>query len=142
MPNEQPIQRWRCPAALRVETVVFAAVGVAIALVFFPLWFAIPVAVVLAGVYGGMAVLGMSVAVDGGAGLLVFRMGLIARRIRLADVTAVLVEEAKISIARTVGGEISLYVWGNSRLDRLAARPGRGYRYRPRDRRRRGSGAR
>ena len=123
MPNEQPIQRWRCPAALRVESVVFAAVGVAIALVFFPLWFAIPVAVVLAAGYAGVAVAGVSVVVDGGTELVVFRMGLITRRIRLADVTAVLVEAAKVSIARSAGGEISLYIWGNSRFDRWLRAP-------------------
>jgi hypothetical protein len=123
MPNEQPIRRWRGPAVLRVESVVFAAVGVAIALVFFPLWFAIPVAVVLAAVYAGMAVVGTSVTVDSGAGLLVFRMGLITRRVRLADITAVLVDNAKVSIARSAGGEISLYVWGNSWLDRWLRAP-------------------
>jgi hypothetical protein len=123
MPNEQPIQRWPGPAVLRVESVVFAAVGVAVALVFFPLWFAIPVAVVLAAVYAGMAVLGTSVVVDRGAGLLVFRMGLITRRVRLTDITAVLVDKAKISIARSTGGEISLYVWGNSWLDRWLRAP-------------------
>jgi hypothetical protein len=123
MPNEQPIQRWQGPAVLRVESVVFAAVGVTVALVFFPLWFAIPVAVVLAGVYLGMAVVGTSVLVDRGVGLLVFRMGLITRRVRLADVTAVLVDQAKVSIARSAGGEISLYVWGNSWLDRWLRAP-------------------
>jgi hypothetical protein len=123
MPNEQPVQRWRCPAVLRVESIVFAAVGVAVALVFFPLWFAIPVAVALAAVYVGVAIMGVSVVVDAGAGLVVFRMGLITRRIRLTDVTAVLVDEAKVSIARSAGGEISLYVWGNSRLDRWVRVP-------------------
>jgi len=123
MPNEQPIQHWRGPAVLRVESVVFAAVGVAVALVFFPLWFAIPVAVVLAAVYLGMAVVGTSVLVDRGVGLLVFQMGLITRRVRLADVTAVLVDQAKVSISRSAGGEISLYVWGNSWLDRWLRAP-------------------
>ena len=109
MPNEQPIQRWRCPALLRVESVVFAVIGVAVALVFFPLWFAIPVAAVLAAVYAGMAAAGTSVTVDRGAGLLVFRMGLITRRVRLAGITAVLVDQgslapAKVSIARSAGG--------------------------------------
>jgi hypothetical protein len=118
MLNEHPIQRWRGPAVLRVESVVFAVVGVAVALVFFPLWFAIPVAAVLAAVYAGMAVVGMSVVVDSGAGLLIFRMGLIIRRIRLTDITAVLADQAKVSIARSGGAEISLYVWGNSWLDR------------------------
>lgn len=103
---------------LRVESVLVAAVGVAIALVFFPLWFALPVAVVLAAVYGAMAVAGTSVVIDSGRGLLVFRMGLITRRVRLTDITAVLVDAAKVSIARSAGGEISLYVWGNSWLDR------------------------
>jgi uncharacterized membrane protein YdbT with pleckstrin-like domain len=123
MPNEQPIQRWRCPAVLRVESVVFAAVGAAVALVFFPLWFAIPVAAVLAVVYGGMAVVGASVTVDSGGGALVFRVGLITRRVRLTDITAVLVDKAKVSIARSTGGEISLYVWGNSWLDRWLRDP-------------------
>ena len=108
---------------LRVESGVFAAVGVAIALVFFPLWFAIPVAVVLAAVYAGMAVAGTSVVVDRGAGLLVFRMGLITRRVRLTDISAVLVDNAKFSIARSTGGEISLYIWGNSWLDRWLRAP-------------------
>ena len=124
LPSEQPIQRWRCPAALRAESVVIAAVGVAIALVFFPLWFAIPVAVVLAAVYAGIAVVGTSVAVDRRAGLLVFRVGLITRRVRLADITAVLVDKAKVSIARSAGGEISLYIWGNSWPDRWLRAPG------------------
>ena len=39
-----PIQRWRCPVVLRVKAVVLAAAGVAVALVFFPLWLAVPVA--------------------------------------------------------------------------------------------------
>jgi len=123
MPNEQPIRRWRCPAALRAESVVVAVLGVAIARVFFPLWFAIPVALVLAGVYVGVAVAGMSVVVDTGAGLLVFRVGLLTRKIRLTDITAVLVDQAKVSVARSTGGEVSLYVWGNSRLDRWLRAP-------------------
>jgi hypothetical protein len=123
MPNEQPIQRWRGPAVLRVKSVVFAAVGGTVALVFFPPWFAIPVAVLLAAVYLGVAVVGTSVLVDRGVGLLVFRVGLITRRVRLAEVTAVLVDQATVSIARSGGGEISLYVWGNSLLDRWLRAP-------------------
>ena len=72
----------------------------AAAVVFFPLWFGVPVAVVV-GAWGlGMAVLGASVMVDQAAGVLVLRMGLVVRRIRLADVTAVLVDQAKVSIGR------------------------------------------
>ncbi len=116
--SEQPIRRWRCPAVMRAESLVLAAVGVTAALVFFPLWFAIPVAVVLTAWYGGMALAGVSVVVDQRAGLLVLRVGLLVRRVRLTDISAVLVDQGKISIARTAGVEISLLVWGNSRLHR------------------------
>ena len=116
--SEQPTRRWRCPAAVRAESLVVAAIGVTVALVFFPLWFAIPVAAVLTAWYGGIALAGVSVAVDQRAGLLVLRVGPIVRRVRLTDITAVLVDQGKISIARTAGGAISLSVWGNSRLHR------------------------
>jgi uncharacterized membrane protein YdbT with pleckstrin-like domain len=116
--TEQPIRRWRCPTVVRAESLVLAAVGVTVALVFFPLWFAIPVAVVLTAWYGGIALAGVSAAVDQRAGLLVFRVGLLVRRVRLTDISAVLVDQGKISIARTAGVEISLLVWGNSRLHR------------------------
>jgi hypothetical protein len=118
-----PIQRWRCPVVLRVKSVVTAAAGVTVALVFFPFWLAIPVAAVLAAWGLGMAALGSSVTVDGEAGLLGLRTGLVARRVRLADVTAVLVEENKVSIGRAAGGEISLYAWRKGRLDALLGVP-------------------
>jgi hypothetical protein len=118
-----PIQRWRCPVVLRVKSVITAAAGVAVALVFFPLWLAVPVAVLL-GVWGlGMAALGASVTLDTGAGLLRMRMGPVFQRIRLADVTAVLVEKNKVSIARARGWEVSLYAWGKGPLDRLLRVP-------------------
>jgi hypothetical protein len=117
-PGQQLIQRWRSPAAVRVELFLFTAGVVAVALVFLPLWFAIPVAVVETAAYGGMAVLGVRVTVDQRAGLLVFRVGLLTRRVRLADVTAVLVDQGKVSVARTAKGEISVSVWGGSRLHR------------------------
>jgi hypothetical protein len=50
-------------------------------------------------------------------------MGLITRRVRLADVKAVLVEEAKVSVARNTGGEISLYAWRRDRVDGLLGVP-------------------
>jgi hypothetical protein len=113
-----PIQRWRCPAALQVKSVVLAAAGVAVAGVFFPLWFGVPVMVVL-GVWGlGMAVRRAEVVVDPGKGVLVFRVGLLARRVRLASVTAVQADGAKVSVARSDGGEISVYAWRKSPLDR------------------------
>jgi len=116
-------ERWRCPVVLRVKSVVVAAAGAAIALVFFPLWFGIPVAVVLAAWGLGMAVFGASVTVDQTAGTLALRMGLVVRRVRLADVTAVLVDQAKVSIGRVTGGEISVYAWRKSPLDALLGAP-------------------
>jgi len=108
---------------LRVKSVITAAAGVAAALVFFPLWLAVPVAVLL-GVWGlGMAGYGASVTLDTGAGLLRMRMGPVFQRIRLADVTAVLVEKNKVSIGRAKGWEVSLYAWGKGPLDRLLRVP-------------------
>ena len=112
-----PIERWRCPLALQVKSAVLAAAGVAVAAVFFPLWFAIPVVVVL-GAWGlGMCVRRSEVVLDAGNGLLVVRLGPIARRVRVASITAVQVDRAKVSIARSGGGEISFYAWRKSRLD-------------------------
>jgi len=111
------MQSWRCPAVLRVKSAVFSAAAVAVALTFFPLWLAIPVAVVLAAWGLGMAVFAATVALDLDAGVLVLRMGLITRRVRLIDITAVLVDKTKVSIARSGGGEISLYAWRKSPLD-------------------------
>ena len=118
-----PIQRWRCPVVLRVKSVITAAAGVAVALVFFPLWLAVPVAVLL-GVWGlGMAAFGASVTLDTEAGLLRMRTGPVFQRIRIADVTAVLVEANKVSIGRAKGWEVSLYAWGKGPLDRLLRVP-------------------
>ncbi len=117
------MRRWRCPVVLRVKSFVVAAACAAIAVVFFPHWCGIPVAVVL-GVWGlGMAALGASVVLDPAAGVLVLRMGLIVRRVRLADVTAVLVDQAKVSIGRANGGEMSVYAWRKSPLDALLGVP-------------------
>jgi hypothetical protein len=86
--------------------------------VFFPLWFGVPVMVVL-GAWGlGVAVRRAEVAVDPVRGVLVFRVGLLARRVRLASVTAVQADGAKVSVARSDGGEISVYAWRKSPLDR------------------------
>jgi hypothetical protein len=118
-----PIQRWRCPVVLRVKAVVYAATGVMVALVFFPLWLAVPVAALL-GVYGlAMAALGASVTLDTDAGLLRMRLGPVAQRVRLTNVAAVLVEANKVSIKRVNGWEYSLYAWGRGPLDRLLGGP-------------------
>jgi hypothetical protein len=113
-----PIQRWRCPVALQVKNVVVVAAGVAVAEVFLPLWFGVPVMAVLAAWDLGVAVRRAEVVVDADGGVLVFRVGLITRRVRLADVTAVLADGAKVSVARSGGGEISVYAWRKSPLDR------------------------
>ena len=118
-----PREQWRAPFVIRVKAVIAAAVGVTIGLVFFPRWIGIPVAVVPGALGIGTAVLGGTVVVDRAAGLLVLRMGLITRRIRFTDVTAVLVDEAKVSVARVKGGEISLYAWRRGRLDALLGVP-------------------
>jgi hypothetical protein len=112
------VQRWRCPTVLRVKAVVIAVIGAVVALVFLPLWFGVPVAVLLALWAAGMTVAGSSVVINPEVGLLVFRMGLITRRVRLTDITAVLVDRSKVSVARSAGGEISLYAWRKSALDR------------------------
>jgi hypothetical protein len=118
-----PIQRWRCPVVLRVKAVVFAAAEVAVALVFFPRWLAVPLAALL-GAYGlAMAALGSSVTLDTDAGVLRMRVGPVFQRVRLANVAAVLVDRNKISIKRVKGWEFSLYAWGNGRLDRLLRMP-------------------
>ena len=103
---------------LRVKAVVIAVIGAVVALVFLPLWFGVPVAVLLALWAAGMTVAGSSAVINPEAGLLVFGMGLITRRVRLADITAVLVDRSKVSVARSAGGEISLYAWRKSALDR------------------------
>jgi hypothetical protein len=123
MPQQTAPQRWRCPAVLRVKALAIAVVCVPAALVFFPLWFAVPVAVVVA-LWGlGQAVAGSSVLLDEQAGLVTLRMGLLVRRIRLTDVTAVLVDSTKVSFARASGGEVSLYAWRKSPLDALLGVP-------------------
>ena len=118
-----PREQWRAPFVIRVKAAVVAAVCVTIGLVFFPRWIGNPVAVV-GGAFGlGTAVLGGTVVVDQAAGVLVLRMGLIARRVRFTDVTAVLVDQAKVSVARVKGGEISLYAWRRGPLDALLGVP-------------------
>ena len=102
---------------LRIKSLVFAALGVTVAVVFFPVWFGVPVAVLFGGWELSLVAVGSAVAVDKEAGTLLFRSGFITRRVRLADVAAVLVEASKVSIARAGGGEISLYAWRKSTLD-------------------------
>jgi hypothetical protein len=103
---------------LQVKSVVVAAACVVVAGVFFPLWFGVPVMVILGSWGLGMAVRPAEVVLDPDAGTLMFRVSLIARRVRLANVTALLADGAKVTIARSDGGEISIYAWRKSPLDR------------------------
>ncbi len=108
---------------LRVKVVLYAAIGVTVALVFFPLWLAVPVAALLGGYGLGMAAFGASVTLDTGAGLLRMRLGPVFQRIRLTNVAAVLVDENKVTIKRASRWEVSLYAWGKGPLDRLLGGP-------------------
>jgi hypothetical protein len=108
---------------IRVKAAVAAAIGITIGLVFLPRWIGIPVAVVTGALGLGTAVLGGTVVLDRAAGLLVLRMGLITRRVRFTDITAVLVDQAKVSVARVKGGEISVYAWRRGPLDALLGVP-------------------
>jgi hypothetical protein len=108
---------------LRVKAVVLTAAVVTIALVFFPLWLGVTVAV-LAGAFGlSVAVLGAAVVVDAPAGVVRLRLGLFFQRIRLTDITAVVVDKGKVSLGRASGWEISLYTWRQGRLDALLGLP-------------------
>jgi hypothetical protein len=108
---------------VRAEGLLSAAIGVTIALVFLPRWLGIPVAVVAAAWGLGVAVLGGAVAVDPTAGQVTLRMGLIIRRIRLVDITGVLVDKGKLSLARVNGHELSLVMWRKGRLATLLRAP-------------------
>jgi hypothetical protein len=118
-----PIQRWSSPVVGRVKGVIGGGLCAAVAIVFFQPWFGIMVAAVIGLLCIANLLLGAGVTLDTDAGVLGLRWGLIVRRVRLADVTAVLVEDAKLSIGRATGGEISIYLWGRGRLDRWLGMP-------------------
>jgi hypothetical protein len=118
-----PIQRWSSPVVGRVKGVIGGGLCAAVAIVFFQPWFGITVAAVIAITCIANLLLGAAVTLDTEAGMLGLRWGLIVRRVRLADVTAVLVEDSKLSIGRATGGEISIYLWGRGRLDRWLGMP-------------------
>lgn len=118
-----PVQRWRAPAVIRAEALVGGAVGVTVALVFFPLWLGILLAVLLGGWGLSVALVGGAVVVDQAAGRVVVRMGPIVRRIPLTDITGVLVDQGKLSLARAKGGEFSVVMWRRNRLDALLRVP-------------------
>src|SRR5215470_12629000 len=88
-PTAPAAQRWRAPVIVQARSVVSAAIGVLVAAVFFPVWIAIPVGVLLGGWGLGIAVRRPSVALDSGAGQLTVTLGFLTRRVRLADISAV-----------------------------------------------------
>jgi len=112
-----PVEQWRAPRVLQAKSVVSAAVGIVVAAVFFPLWIAIPVSVAL-GAWGlGMCARRPTVLLDAEAGRLTVRMGPLTRRVALAEVSAVQLERAKVTIGKADGTAISFYAWRKSRLD-------------------------
>jgi hypothetical protein len=118
-----PIQRWSSPVVGRVKVIVIGGLGAAVGIVFFQPWFGIILTTVIGVVCLAYLLLGEAVTLDTEAGTLGLRWGPIVRRVRLADVTAVLVEDSKLSIGRANGGEISVYLWGRGRLDRWIGMP-------------------
>jgi hypothetical protein len=118
-----PIQRWNAPVVGRVKVIVIGGLGAAVAIVFFQPWFGITLTTVMGIQCLAYLLFGEAVTLDTEAGALGLRWGLIVRRVRLADVTAVLVADSKLSIRRASGGEISIYLWGRGRLDRWLGMP-------------------
>ena len=108
---------------LRVKVVVECAILTTIALVFFPLWLGVTVAT-LVGAFGlSVAGLGEGVLIDPSAGVVRVHLGLLFKRFRLADITAVIVDKAKVSLRRANGWEFSFYAWRSDRLDALLRLP-------------------
>ena len=103
--------------------IVIGGLGAAVAIVFFQPWFGIILAAAIGVACIAYLLLGEAVTLDTEAGTLGLRWGPIVRRVRLADVSAVLVEDSKLSIGRAGGGEISVYLWGRGRLDRWLGMP-------------------
>jgi hypothetical protein len=117
MPDSPTVDEWRAPVILQVKSAAGAAVGVVIAAVFFPVWIAVPVAVIL-GAWGlSTCARRTTVSLDAGMGRLVIRMGLLTRRVNSADITVVQLDRAKVTIGKADGTAISVYAWRKSRLD-------------------------
>jgi hypothetical protein len=114
---QQPAQTWRAPVVLQVKSVVSAALGILVVAVFFPVWIAIPVAVVLGGWGLGMGARGGQIRLDPGTGKLIVRMGPLTRRVAVRDIDVVQLDRAKVTIGRANGTAISCYAWRKSRLD-------------------------
>jgi hypothetical protein len=117
-----PAQEWHAPVVVQLKALVFEAIGILIAAVFFPVGVAIPVSVLLA--LWGISMCARRPQVlldpdtaDGKAGLLTIRLGLITRRILVSEIEAVVLDRAKVTIGKTGGAAISFYAWRKSQLD-------------------------
>ncbi|MCL2585450.1 MAG: hypothetical protein FWE35_23670 [Streptosporangiales bacterium] len=110
-----PAEHWRAPAALGLKSLAGSCIGIVIAAVFFPLWVAVPVAVVLAVWAAGMCVRRPAVTLD--SGTLTVRLGAVTRRVPLEEVEAVVLEQGKVLIGKTDKTALSFYAWRKSKLD-------------------------
>lgn len=108
-------ESWRAPAVLGLKSLVSAAAGIVIAAVFFPLWVAVPVAVVLAVWGAGLCARRPAVTLD--EATLTVRLGAVTRRVALEQVEAVVLEQGKVLIGKTDKTAISFYAWRKSKLD-------------------------
>lgn len=108
-------EQWRAPAAVGLKALVSAAVGIAIAAVFFPLWVAVPVAVLLA-VWGlGTCLRRPAATLE--PGMLTVRRGVVTRRVPVSQIEAVVLDQGKVTIGKTGKSVVSFYAWRRSRLD-------------------------
>jgi len=123
MPKQTSGQCWRVPAVPRVKFFLGYAAYAALAVVFFPRWLGLPLGALLAAWAVSLSACGGSVRVDEEAGLLTLRLGWIIRRVRLAEVTGVLVDTTKVTIRKATGTEISFYAWRRGPLDALLRVP-------------------
>lgn len=108
-------EHWSAPAIVGLKSLLGAVIGIVIAAVFFPLWVAVPVAVVLA-VWGvGLCVRRPAAVLDGRT--LTIRQGVVTRRVPLEEIEAVVLEQGKVLIGKTDKTALSFYAWRKSKLD-------------------------
>ena len=110
-------QSWRAPAVVAVRSLLGAAIGIVVAAVFFPVWIAIVVGVLLAAWGIGVAVRRPVVALDPGNGLVTVTMGWLTRRVRLEQITVVQLERAKVTLGKADRTAVSLHAWRRGKLD-------------------------
>jgi hypothetical protein len=114
-PEDRAPERWRAPVTVPLKALAGAAAGIAVAAVFFPLWVAVPVAVLLAAWSLGLCARRPAAILAGD--LLTIRLGLVTRRLALSQVEAVVLDQGKVTIGKTDKSVISFYAWRRSRLD-------------------------